>query len=166
MKYEETNSDSDSDIDDYNYNDSTNNWSTLTGDKINQQTNSYNNSFLDRINKKLESLQTEERSIINTRVEKKSDSFLDLLERMKALNSEREFEPHHRSPLAKTMIDNWNNRQKMTDIKNSKKDNLIETSDERNDVKILKTTLTESKEDGHIMQQKLGMIEVEKEKVL
>ena len=91
---------------------------------------------------------------------------MDLLERMKALNSEREFEPHHRSPLAKTMIDNWNNRQKMTDIKNSKKDNLIETSDERNDVKILKTTLTESKEDGHIMQQKSGMIEVEKEKVL
>ena len=85
---------------------------------------------------------------------------------MKALNSEREFESHHRSPLAKTMIDNWNNRQKMTDIKNSKKDNLIETSDERNDVKILKTTLTESKEDGHIMQQKSGMIEVEKEKVL
>ena len=85
---------------------------------------------------------------------------------MKVLNLEREFEPHHRSPLAKTMIDNWNNRQKMTDIKNSKKDNLIETSDERNDVKILKTTLTESKEDGHIMQQKSGMIEVEKEKVL
>ena len=54
----------------------------------------------------------------------------------------------------------------MTDIKNSKKDNLIETSDGRNDVKILKTTLTESKEDGHIMQQKSGMIEVEKEKVL
>ena len=85
---------------------------------------------------------------------------------MKALNSEREFEPHHRSPLAKTMIDNWNNRQKMTDIKNSKKDNLIETSDERNNVKTLKTTLTESKEGGHIMQQKSGMIEVEKEKVL
>ena len=85
---------------------------------------------------------------------------------MKALNSEREFEPHHRSPLAKTMIDNWNNRQKMTDIKNSKKDNLIETSDERNDVKILKTTLTESKEDGHIVQNKPEMIEVEKEKVL
>ena len=69
---------------------------------------------------------------------------------MKALNSklekEREFEPHHRSPLAKTMIDNWHNRQKnnlvttnisinMADIKNSKKDSLIETIDERNDVK-------------------------------
>ena len=35
---------------------------------------------------------------------------------MKALNSklekEREFEPHHRSPLVKIMIDNWHNRQK------------------------------------------------------
>ena len=40
---------------------------------------------------------------------------------------------HHRSPLAKTVTDNWNNRQKMTDIKNSKKDSLIETIDERND---------------------------------
>ena len=38
--------------------------------------------------------------------------------------------------------------------------------DERNELKTLKTTLTESKEDGHIMQQKSGMIEVEKEKVL
>ena len=56
---------------------------------------------------------------------------------MKALNSklekEREFEPYHRSPLAKTVTDNWHNRQKnnlvstdistnMTDIKNRKKD--------------------------------------------
>ena len=36
---------------------------------------------------------------------------MDLYERLKALNSpvekEREFEPHHRSPLTKTMIDNW-----------------------------------------------------------
>ena len=39
---------------------------------------------------------------VNTRVERKNDSFLDLFERMKALKSElekeREFEPHHRSP--------------------------------------------------------------------
>ena len=53
---------------------------------------------------------------VNTRVERKNDSFLDLLERMKALNSElekeREFEPHHRSTFAKTMINNWHNRQK------------------------------------------------------
>ena len=35
------------------------------------------------------------------------------------------------------MTDNWNNRQKMTDIKNSKKDSLIETIDERNDSHIV-----------------------------
>ena len=120
-----------------------------------------------------------ERSIINTKVERKKDNFLDLLERMKNLNSklkkESEFEPHHRSHLAKTVIDNWHNSQKnnlvsidisinMTDIKNSKKDRLIETIDERNDVKTLKTTLTESKEDSHIVQKKLGMIKVEKER--
>ena len=40
---------------------------------------------------------------------------------------------HHRSPLTKTVTDNWNNRQKMTDIKNSKKCSVIETIDERND---------------------------------
>ena len=39
--------------------------------------------FLERINKKLESLEATERSVI---VEKKNDSFLDLYERMKALN--------------------------------------------------------------------------------
>ena len=111
MDYDETNSDFESDINDYSYNNSTNNWSTLTGDKINRQTNSYNNSLLDRINKKLESLETVERSIINTRVEKKSDSFLDLLERLKSLNLEREFEPYHKSPLTKTMTDNWHNER-------------------------------------------------------
>ena len=52
IDYKETYSDSDSDTNDYNYNNSTNNLSTLTGDKINWQTDSYNNSFLDRINKK------------------------------------------------------------------------------------------------------------------
>ena len=51
----------------------------------------------------------------------------------------------------------------MIDIKNSKKDRLIETIDERNDVKTLKTTLTDSKEDSHMVQKKLGMIEVKKE---
>ena len=98
MEYDETDSDSDSDIDDYNYNNSTNNWSTLTGDKINRQTDRHNNSLLHMINKKLESLETAERSIISTKVERKNDSFLDLLQRMKALNSEkeREFESHHR----------------------------------------------------------------------
>ena len=63
------------------------------------------------INKKLESLETIERSTLYSKVERKNDSFLDLLERMKPLNSEREFKPHHRSPLAKTMIDNWHNER-------------------------------------------------------
>ena len=134
--------------------------------------------MLEKINKKLEYLETVERSITNTKVERKNDSFLDFLERMKVLNLEleketEEFEPHHRSPLAKTVIDNWHNRQKnnlstdisinMTDIKNSKKDSLIETIDKRNDVKTLKTTLIDNKEDSHIVEKKSGMIEVEKE---
>ena len=42
----------------------------------------------------------------------------------------------------------------MIDIKNSKKDSLIEIIDERNDVKTLKTTLTNSKEDSYIVQKK------------
>ena len=95
MEYDETDSDSASEMD--NYNSSTNNWNTLIGDKINRQTNNHNDSFLDRINKKLESLEAIERSVT---VERKKDSFLDLYERLKALNSplknEREFESHHR----------------------------------------------------------------------
>ena len=93
------------------------------------------------------------RSITNTKVGRKDDSFLELLKKMKALNSEkeREFEPYHKSHLVKIMTDNWHNRQNdnlvstdismnMTDIKNSKKDSLIETSDEQNNLKTLKTT--------------------------
>ena len=72
MDYE-TNSDSDSEIDDYNYNGNTNNWSNLTGDKINWQTDKHNNSFLDRINRKLESLENIDRSNIY-KFEKKNDS--------------------------------------------------------------------------------------------
>ena len=51
----------------------------------------------------------------------------------------------------------------MIDIKNSKKNSLIETMDERSNVRTLKTTLTNSKEDSHMVQKKLGMIEVKKE---
>ena len=36
---------------------------------------------------------------------------MDLYEKIKALNSKREFEPHHRSPLTKTMIDKWHNER-------------------------------------------------------
>ena len=85
MDYE-TDSDFNSNMDNYGYN-NTNNWSTFTDDKINRQTNKHNNSFLDRINRKLESLENIDRSAIYTKVEKKNDSFLDLYERMKALNS-------------------------------------------------------------------------------
>ena len=117
MEYE-TDSDSDSEMDNYNYNNNTNNWSNFTEDKINRQTNKHNDSFLDRINKKLESLEATERSVI---VEKKNDSFLNLYERLKALNSplknEREFEPHHRSSSAKAMTDNWH-------INNNRKDEI------------------------------------------
>ena len=132
--------------------------------------------MLDRINKKLEYLETVERSITNTKAERENDSFLDLLERMKALNSEkeREFEPYHKSPLVKTMTNNWHTRQKdnlvstdismnMTDIKSSKKDSLIETSDEQNNLKTLKTTLTEKKESSSIeIMQKEDDIERQK----
>ena len=82
----------------------------LTEDKINRQTNKHNNSFLDIINKKLESLENIDRSAIYTKVEKKNDSFLDLYERMKVLNShfkkEIEFRPHQRSSFTKTTTDN------------------------------------------------------------
>ena len=61
---------------------------------------------MDRINKKLESLEATKRSVI---VERKNDSFLDLCERLKTLNSplkkESKFEPHHRSSFTKTMTD-------------------------------------------------------------
>ena len=102
------------------------------------------------INKKLESLENVERSITYTRVERKNDSFLDLLERMKALNSplekEREFEPHHRSPLVKTMTDNWHDKQENSLVSTDRLINITcRKDDERNDLKTLKTILTESK---------------------
>ena len=93
-------------------------------DKINRQNNNYNNSFLDRINGKLESLENIDRSTIYTKVEKKNDSFLDLYERMIALNShcekEIEFEPHNRSSFTETMTDNWykNSNSKEVEDKN------------------------------------------------
>ena len=83
MDYDETDSDSDSDIDDYNYNNSTNNWNTLTGDKINWQTDRHNNSLLEKINKKLEFLETVERSITNTKIERKMIVFWTFLKEWK-----------------------------------------------------------------------------------
>ena len=83
MDYDETDSNSDSDINDYNYNNSTNNWNTLTGDKINRQTDRHNNSLLEKINKKLEFLKTVERSITNTKVERKMIVFWTFLKEWK-----------------------------------------------------------------------------------
>ena len=60
-------------------------------------------------------MEATERSFI---VERKNDSFLDLYERLKALNSplknERDFEPQYRSSSTKTMTDSWyiNNNSK------------------------------------------------------
>ena len=118
-------------------------------------------------------------SITYTRVERKSDSFLDLFERLKALNSplekEREFGLHHRSPLTKIMTDNWHNERnsaiKYWHINNSRKDNrelkatempiAITYKDnkkyfEKEDLKTLEATLTEKKESRamEIKQQK------------
>ena len=83
MDYDETDSNSDSDINDYNYNNSTNNWNTLTGDKINRQTDRHNNSLLEKINKKLEFLKTVERSITNTKIERKMIVFWTFLKEWK-----------------------------------------------------------------------------------
>ena len=83
MDYDETDSDSDSDIDDYNYNNSTNNWNTLTEDKINRQIDRHNNSLLEKTNKKLEFLETVERSITNTKIERKMIVFWTFLKEWK-----------------------------------------------------------------------------------
>ena len=144
MDYE-TDSDSDSDMDNYNYNynynyDNTNNWSTYIGDKINRQTDRHNNSFLDRINKKLEFLEAFQRS---TTIERKNDrdnrmdSFLDLHEKIKALNSEQErnFEPHQRSSL---VTDNWHDRKNSSLVSTDKFINITCKKDEgRNNLKTL-----------------------------
>ena len=66
--------------------------------------------------------------------ERKNGSFLYLSGRMKALNSEkdRQFEPHHRSPLIKILTDNWHNRQ-MDSLVST--DRLINITCRKNDVR-------------------------------
>ena len=127
-----------------------------------------------------------ERSIINTRVEKKSDSFLDLLERLKSLNLEREFESYHKSPLTKTMTDNWHNERNSVienwHINSSRKDDrklkaterpiAITYKDNKKDYEKdnknheLKDLFTENKDNSHIeiVQDKLDIIDGDKEK--
>ena len=99
---------------------------------------------------------------------------MDLYERIKALNSplekEREFEPHHRSPLAKTMADNWHNKRNSVNENwhiNSRKDDgelkatnrpiAITYKDNKKDIgkddlkkEGLKTILTEKKQNSSI----------------
>ena len=89
----------------------TDNWNNRQ--KIIDIKNNKKDSLIEKIDERNDSHIVQKKSIINTKPERKNDSFLDLLERMKALNSrkERQFEPHHRSPLTKTMMDNWHNRQ-------------------------------------------------------
>ena len=175
MDYDETNSDSDSDIDDYNYNNNTNNWSILTKDKINRQTDRHNNSLLDMINKKLESLEIVERSITYTRTERKNDSFLDLYEKMKAVN----FEPHHRTPSEKTMIEiesgsmikTVDKRLKSTNRKAEEKDDIErqKSNNKKDDLIMERTTCIENKGKNpnaiEIIQKKnLDIIDKDREK--
>ena len=150
MDYE-TDSDSNSDMDNYNYN---YNYGASIGDKINRQTNRHNNSFLDRINKKSESLEAIERS---TTVERKNDrdnridNFLDLYERIKALNSdqERNFEPHQRSSL---VTDNWHDRKNSSLVSTNRFINITcRKDDEKNNLKTLETTRTERKDYSHVV---------------
>ena len=96
---------------------------------------------------------------------------MDLLERMKALNLEREFEPQHRSPLTKTMTDNWHNERNsvIENWHNSRKDGrelkaiekpiaitykdnktYYEKDNKNHDLKDLKTTFTEKKDNSHM----------------
>ena len=160
MDYE-TNSDFDSDMDNYNYN-NTNNWSTFTGNKINRQTNRYSNSFLDRINKKFESLEAIERT---TTVERKNDrdnridSFLELYEKIKSLNSkqERNFEPHQRSSL---VTDNWYDRKNNSLVSTDRFINSSRKDDERNNLKTLETTLTERKDYSQEVQKMIDVVKV------
>ena len=171
MDYE-TDSDYDSDMDDYKYNSNTNNWSTLTGDKINRQTNNHNNSFLDRINRKLESLENIDRSATYTKVEKKNDSFLDLYERMKALNSplkqESKFEPHHRSSFTKTMTNNWyinNNSKEIVDknLKTLKATNSL-VDEETSPIKERVTRIEDKRKDRNTIKSVRDIINEDKER--
>ena len=135
-----TNFDSDSDINEYNYNSNTNyncdrsiehdNWSTVTEYKSSRHSDiQSNNHLLELVNNKLKALESIDRPVMYTKVERKGNSLIDLFEKMKSLDSplekERDLELHHRSPSVKTMIDNWHNTQKS---------NLISTDIPINDI--------------------------------
>ena len=116
------------------------------------------------INKKLESLEIVERSITYTRTKRKNDSFLDLYEKMKAVN----FEPHHRTPSEKTMIEiesgsiikTVDKRLKSTNRKAKEKDDIErqKSNNKKDDLIMERTTCIEDKEKGNsaieIIQEK------------
>ena len=84
---------------------------------------------------------------------------MDLLEKLKALNSEREFEPHHRSPLTKTMTDNWHNKRNSVienwHINSSRKDDRERKATKRPiaiTYKDSKKDFDERKDYSHIVQ--------------
>ena len=178
MKYDETDSDSDSDIDNYNYNDnsSINIWSILIGDKINQQINKHNDSFLDIINKKLKSLEATERSIIVERkndssVESKNDNFLDLYERLKALNSplkkESKFEPYLRSSFTKTVTDGCyisNNKKEVIHRRLDIKDEIEKVNNSNDSLKEMMEKHNNNKEVSSSVQIICKKIEIDLQK--
>ena len=91
---------------------------------------------------------------------------MDLLAKLKALNLERKFEPHHRSPLIKTMTDNWHNKRNSVienwHINSSRKDDRELKVTERPitiTYKDNKKDFDERKDYSHVVQK---MIEVEK----
>ena len=106
----------------------------------------------------MESLEAIERS---TTVERKNDrdnrinSFLDLYEKIKALNSkqERNFEPYQRSSL---VTDIWHDRKNRSLVSTDKFINITCRKDDgKNNLKTLETSLTERKDYSHIVRSSI-----------
>ena len=92
---------------------------------------------MDRINKKLESLDNTDRSAIYTKEEKKNDSFLDLYEKLKVLNSplknEREFEPHHRHSFPTRLFRSYNDNSSTNNLSILTGDKINRQTNKHND---------------------------------
>ena len=106
----------------------------------------------------MESLEAIERS---TTVERKNDrdnrinSFLDLYEKIKALNSkqERNFEPYQRSSL---VTDIWHDRKNRSLVSTDIFINITCRKDDgKNNLKTLETSLTERKDYSHIVRSSI-----------
>ena len=91
---------------------------------------------------------------------------MDLYEKIKALNSKREFEPLHRSTLTKTMIDKWHNERNSVienwHINSSRKDDRELKVTERPIVITYKDNKKDFDERKDYSQEVQKMIEVEK----